>query len=114
MTRRAVRARASLGASLRIAMHRVHRKRRETNGDVLGTRLGRAVAHPLAGRRDHGLAGAHVEGAALVLDAERAVQDNSDLFEGRPLSRLTPALWRDHPRDADSGMPGVDAAGKLR
>src|SRR5262245_60279618 len=108
MTRRAVRARTSVGASLRIAMYRVHRKRRETDGDVLGTRLGRAVAHPLARCGDHGLAGAHVEGAALVLDAERAVQDNGDLFEGRPLPRLTPPLWRDHPRDADGGMPGVD------
>ena len=54
-------------------------------------RIGRAVADPLAGRGDDRLAGAHVEGAALVLDADHAAQDDGDFLEVGSLSRLEPA-----------------------
>ena len=55
-------------------------------------RLGAAVADVLARRRHHGLTGADVERAALVLDAQQALQHDRDLLERRPLPRLLPAL----------------------
>jgi hypothetical protein len=52
----------------------------------------RRVAHPLATAHEDGLAGAHVERAALVLDAQRAVEDERPLVELRALAGLDPAL----------------------
>src|SRR2546427_10568649 len=95
-------------------MDRGRRERGQEDGDVLrafGSR--RAVADPLARPSDDGLAGVDVERAAVVLDANHPAQDDNDLLELRTLTRLLPTRWRDHARDADAGVPGVDAAREL-
>src|SRR5688572_16652437 len=94
-------------------MDRVHRKRRQAHGDVFGAAVRRAVANPLAGRRDDRLSGVDVDHAVLVLDTHGALQHDRDLLELRPLSGFLPSRRRDHARDAHRGMAGVDAAGVL-
>jgi hypothetical protein len=56
-----------------VAIDRLHRKRRQTDRHVLRTtRIRAAVAHPLSGMRDDGLAGVHVDRSAFVLHAQHA------------------------------------------
>ena len=62
---------------LRVAVDGVGREGRQADGDVLGALgLGGAVADPLAGLGDDGLARAHVQLAALVLHAQHALDDD--------------------------------------
>src|SRR5262249_31336554 len=69
-----------------VPVHGPGRESRQTDGHVLGAfGLGRAVAHPLAGAREHRLAGANVEHPALVVDAQHPPEDQRVLVELRRL-----------------------------
>src|SRR4051794_4990314 len=72
---------------LRDSMHGLGAECRNAHRDVLRTFGGR-VAHALAGAGQHGLACAHDELAALVLDDDGAVEHNRDLVELGHLPRL--------------------------
>src|SRR5688500_1833506 len=101
-TDRNTRPRWSTGTR-RVPVHGVRRERREAYRDIFGAAgFGRTVADPLAGRRDDGLAGADVQGAALVFDPQCAPEHHRDLFEVRPLARLDPTLRADHAGNADA------------
>src|SRR4029453_16028629 len=92
----------------------LQRERRHAHRDVLGAaRFRSAVANPPPGMCHDRLSGAHHERAAFVLHAQGAVQDDGNLLEVGPLPRLLPTGWRDHARDTDRGMSGVDSPGKL-
>src|ERR1700737_4519179 len=100
--------------TLFVAMNRGGRERREADGDVVRAVLSRrAVTYPLAGKGDHCLPGANVDGPALVLHAKHAPQHDGDFFEVRALSWLFPAAWRNHAGHAHGGMLGVHAARKF-
>src|SRR4029078_10049537 len=87
---------------------------RELNRDLVpAPRLGRGVAHPLPRPDEDRLAGADVEGARLVLDAQRTVDDDGVLVEVGALAGLDPALGRLHARDAQALVARVDAADEL-
>src|SRR5690349_8436577 len=97
-----------------VSMNGLRRERGQADGDVLRAFvLRRAVADPLAGRGDDRLTRAHVEDAALVLDAHHAAQHDRDLLELRTLARLFPPRRRSHSRDADVGVPRAHASGVL-
>src|SRR5215213_8135699 len=84
----------------------------DAQGDVLGAALlGRAVAHPLAWRGRHRLAGPHFQHPALELHAQHSAQHQRDLLELRPLTGLCPALGREHTGDTDALVPCIHAAG---
>src|SRR4051812_5261950 len=70
--------------SVTIPVYGRRRERRQAHRDVLGP-VGprRAVTHPLARARHHGLARRHFERAPLVLHAERPFQHDRDLLELR-------------------------------
>src|SRR5262249_7080298 len=92
------------------AVHGLGREGRQTDGHILGAfGLRRAVAHPLAGAREHRLAGANVEHAALVVDAQHPPEDQRVLVELRRLSRLLPPGGAAHARDAHRRRAGVHA-----
>ena len=75
--------------------------------------LGRGVAHPLPAAHEHGLAGAHVQLALLVLHAQAAAEHDRVLVELRALPGLEPALRRAHAGDAHALLAGVHAADEL-
>src|SRR5687767_3806575 len=111
MEAKGYRGQAAGNRLLSIAMDGLERKRRQTNGDVLGASgFRRAVPNPLACVRHDGLTGADVERAAFVLDAQQAAKHDRNLFELRTLSRLGPPFRRHHPRDADMRVTRVHAS----
>ena len=83
---------AANGASILVAVHRLRRERRETDGHVLGA-LGRRVAHPLAASHQHTLARRDLQRAAVLgLDLERPGQyDRYSSNSGRCPGSLQPA-----------------------
>src|SRR5437870_13714456 len=100
--------------ALRIAVYRLGRECWHAHRDVLGTSgLGRAVAYPLAPPGDDGLARAHVDRAAAVLDAEHPSQHDRVLVELRGLTGLDPARGAPHVRDAHGRRLRVHAADVL-
>lgn len=93
-------------------MNRIGRKGRKTHGDVLGAfGHGAAVADPLAGMGDDGLAGVHVEYAALMFDTQHASNDDGDFLELGTLAGLFPALGGYHTGNAHGAMAGIHAPG---
>ena len=60
-----------------------------------------------------GLARAHLEAPAVVIDHEQAREDERVLVELGRLGRLLPALRALHPGDADRSLPRVHAADVL-
>jgi hypothetical protein len=95
-------------------MHRIRRKRREADRHILGAvRFRSTVADPFPCGCHNRLSGAHVEGAAFVLDTQRASENDRDLLELGSLARFLPSAGGDHPRDADAGMACVYATGVL-
>src|SRR3954451_14070730 len=74
---------------------------------------GRRVADALARGDKHGLACSHRELAAVVLDDDRALEDDRHLVELRCLGGLLPPRWARHPRDAELARARVDATDEL-
>ena len=90
-------------------MNGVDRKRRQADRDVFGA-LGRAVANPLAGLRDNGLAGFYMSRSAFVLDYHFARQHQREFLEIGALAWLGPSGGTAHVRDAGMRIAGIDAA----
>jgi hypothetical protein len=63
--------------------------------------------------RDDRLPGMDIERTPVVLDAERAPEDDGDFLELGTLPRLGPPFRRQHARHAHLCMTGVGAAGVL-
>src|SRR4030095_10291561 len=72
-----------------------------------------AVPTPPAGRGIDGLSGPDLERAAFVFHTQHAAQHDGDLLELRARTGPEPAGRRDHPRDADAAVTGIDAAREL-
>jgi hypothetical protein len=88
-------------------------KRRQADGDVLGALGPARVADPLTGTGQDRLPGVGCGGSALVIDDDRALQDQRDLVELRRLEGLTPVGGRDHVGDRDGVAAGADPADML-
>src|SRR6478735_1036037 len=93
-------------------MDRVRAEGRQADGDVLRA-LGTArVADALTAARDHRLARAHLERAAVVVDEHRAGENERDLVELGGLEGLGPSGRRHHASDRDralqTGVRSVD------
>src|SRR5689334_19067988 len=94
-----------------VTMHQVRRKRRQTHGEVIGAvGVRRAVLNPLAGGRQDRLAGAHVEDAAPIREADGAAQHQRVFVEFRRLAGFQPAAWALHLGDAERARGRIDAA----
>ena len=97
-----------------VPVHRLGSESGQADGHVGGPAgLRGGVPDPLTAAHEHGLAGAHVERPALVLDVQAAVEDERPLVELRALPGLDPAGRRGHPREAQALLAGVDAADEL-
>ena len=94
-----------------VSVHGFHGEGGEADGDVFGAAfLGCGVTDPFAGVGDDGLSGGDVEGAALVFDAQQALQHDREFVELGRLAGFEPALRAAHVSHAGRGSFGVDAA----
>src|SRR3982750_3513498 len=82
-----------------VPVNGVWRESRQAHGNILRP-FGRTVSDPLSPTGNHGLTGLHVQGAAFMLYPEQALQNQGELIELRPLSRLHPSRWAPHMGDA--------------
>src|SRR5215203_4505984 len=95
-------------------MYRLRRECRRAHRDILGSAgLRAAVPDPFTRMGDDSLAGANIDGAALVLDAKQSAQHERDLLELRALSGLDPSFGRHHARHTHARVPRIHSAREL-
>src|SRR5689334_2072853 len=89
---------------LRIAMDRLWRECRETNGYIFSRFGWGGVLDPFARMRDDGLPCADIKFTVFVPNMERSPEHNGELLKFRSLSRFHPSLRAAHVRNTEPAL----------
>lgn len=102
------------GMLIRVAMHRMRRKRRQAHGNIFRPIVtGGAVTHPLAAMHENRLSGGYFLNRIAGFHLQFTLKHNRVLVELRRLSRLLPARWTGHLGDTDCCRLRIHLANKL-